>query len=90
LLPNATINADIQSSVVPSALVLPKEVLRRQGSETGVLLLDGDHVVWRKVRLGVSSYTKSQIVAGLNEGDAVALPSEKALNSGTKVDAVFP
>ena len=90
LLPNATINADIQASVVSNALVLPKEVVRRQGSETGVFLLDGDHVVWRKVRLGVSSYTKSQIQGGLNEGDAVALPTEKALKGGTKVEAVFP
>lgn len=89
LLPNATINADIQASVIPDALVLPKEVFRRQGSETGVFLLDGDHVVWRKVSLGVSSYTKSQILAGLNEGDAVALPTEKALKMGTKVDPSF-
>ena len=86
LLPNANINADIQAAVISGALVLPKETLRRQGSENGVFLLQGDRVAWRKVSLGVSSYTKSQILAGLQEGDPVALPSEKALKSGMRVE----
>ena len=86
LLPNANINADIQAAVVPNALVLPKEVFRREGSETRVFLLEGDHVLWRKVTLGVSSYTKSQVLSGLAEGDAVALPSEKLLKNGMKVE----
>ena len=61
LLPNANINADIQATVVENALAIPKEAIRRQGSETGVLLLQVDRVVWRKVNLGISSYTKSQV-----------------------------
>ena len=89
LLPNANINADIQAAVITGALVLPKEALRRQGSETGVFLLQGDRVAWRKVGLGASSYTKSQILAGLQEGDAVALPTEKAMKSGSKVEPIF-
>jgi HlyD family secretion protein len=89
LLPNANINAEIQAAVVPNALVLPKEVFRRQGSETGVFVLKGDRVEWRKVSLGVSSYTKSQVLAGLEEGDAVALPTEKALKNGSKVEPVI-
>lgn len=88
LLPNANINADIQAAVIPSALVLPKEALRRQGSENGVFLLKDDRVAWRKVTLGVSSYTKSQILSGLQEGDAVALPTEKALKDGSRVEPV--
>jgi HlyD family secretion protein len=89
LLPNANINADIQAAVISGALVLPKEALRRQGSENGVFLLREDRVAWRKVGLGVSSYTKSQILAGLEEGDAVALPSEKVLKGGMKVEPVI-
>jgi HlyD family secretion protein len=89
LLPNANINADIQEVVVPSALTLPKEAFRRQGSETGVFLLQSDRVVWRKVGVGVSSYTKSQVLSGLNEGDAVALPTEKPIKNGTKVEPAF-
>jgi HlyD family secretion protein len=89
LLPNANINADIQAMVVDHALAIPKEVIRRQDSETGVLLLQGDRVVWRKISLGVSSYTKSQVLSGLNAGDAVALPSEKLIQNGSRVQPVF-
>ncbi|MGP0072717.1 MAG: efflux RND transporter periplasmic adaptor subunit [Bryobacteraceae bacterium] len=89
LLPNANINADIQATVVENALAITKEAIRRQGSQTGVLLLQGDRVVWRKVNLGISSYTKSQILSGLTDGDAAALPSEKAIQNGSRVQPVF-
>ncbi len=89
LLPNANINADIQATVVENALAIPKEAIRRQGSETGVLLLQGDRVVWRKVTLGISSYTKSQVLSGLSDGDAGALPSEKPIQNGSRVQPVF-
>jgi HlyD family secretion protein len=88
LLPNANINAEIQAAVVPGALVLPKEAFRREAADTGVFLLRGERVEWRKVTLGVSSYTKSQVLSGLAEGDAVALPTEKTIKNGSKVEAV--
>jgi HlyD family secretion protein len=89
LLPNANINADIQASVVENAIAIPKEAIRRQSSETGVLLLEGDRAVWRKVSLGISTYTKSQVLSGLKDGDAVALPSEKQIPIGSRVQPVF-
>jgi len=89
LLPNANINADIQATVVENGLAIPKEAIRRQGSETGVLLLQGDRVVWRKVNLGISSYTKTQVLSGLSDGDAAALPSEKPIQNGSRVQPLF-
>jgi len=89
LLPNANINAEIEANAAENVLSLPKEALRRQGSETGVLLLQGDRVVWRKVGLGVSSYIKTQILSGLMEGDAVALPTEKPIKNGSRVEPVY-
>lgn len=89
LLPNSNITADIQATVAPNALAIPKEVIQRQGSDVGVLLLENDRVAWRKVSLGVSSYTKSQVLSGLNEGDAVALPTEKVIKNGSRVAPVF-
>jgi HlyD family secretion protein len=89
LIPNSNINAEIQATVVEKALALPKEAIRREGSETGVYVLQGDRVVWRKIGVGVSSYTKSQILSGLSEGDAVALPTEKPLKNGVKVEPVY-
>lgn len=85
LIPNANINADIQATIVEKALAIPKEAIRRQGSETGVLLLEGDRVIWRPISLGVSSYVKVQVLSGLSEGDAVALPTEKPIKNGSKV-----
>jgi multidrug efflux pump subunit AcrA (membrane-fusion protein) len=89
LLANANINADIQATVVENAIAIPKEAIRRQGSDSGVLLLEGDRLVWRKVSLGISTYTKSQVLSGLNDGDAVALPTEKPIQSGARVQPVF-
>jgi HlyD family secretion protein len=89
LLPNANINADIEATVVHNALAISKEAIRRQGSETGVLLLEGDRVVWRKVSLGISSYTKTQVLSGMSDGDAGALPSERPIQSGSRVQPVF-
>ena len=89
LLPNSNIDANIQATVVPNALTIPREAIRRQGSDTGVFLLQGDRVVWRKISAGVSSYTRSAIISGLADGDAVALPSEKPIKNGLKVEPVF-
>jgi HlyD family secretion protein len=89
LLANANINAEIQATVVENVIAIPKEAIRRQGADTGVLLLDGDRVVWRKISLGISNYTKSQVLSGLKDGDAVALASEKPIQSGTRVQPVF-
>jgi len=89
LIPAANINAEIQATVVEKALAVPKEAIRREGSETGVYLLQGDRVVWRQLKLGVSSYTKSQVLSGLSEGDAIALPTEKPLKNGYKVEPVY-
>lgn len=88
LLPGTNINAEIRSQVVDNALTIPKEALRRQSQQAGVLLLTGDRVEWRAVETGISSVTRVQIAKGLEEGDAVALPTERPLNPGDPVRPV--
>lgn len=91
LLPGTNINAEIQSRVVPNALVVPKEVLRRVGSQTGVYLLGpDDRIAWRPVQIGISSLIRAQVTGGLSDGDSVALPTDKPLKPGSKVEAVYP
>jgi HlyD family secretion protein len=89
LLPGTNINAEIRSRVVENALTIPKETLRREGSDIGVLVLHAGLVRWRKVNLGVSSVTRAQVSEGLSDGDAVALPTERALRDGDAVRPIY-
>jgi hypothetical protein len=60
--------------------------VRTQDGKTGVFVLAGDRLAWKNVTLGVANTTRTQ-VEGLNEGDAVALSSEKPLKDGMLVKA---
>jgi HlyD family secretion protein len=89
LLPGTNINAEVESGVVQNALTISKEAVRRHNEQTGVLLLQGDHIVWRPVELGVSTLLRAQVKTGVEEGDAVAGPSDLNLTGGMKVKPVF-
>ena len=91
LLPGTNINAEIQSKVVPDALVIPTAALHREGGSTAVLVLaDNQRVDRREIKMGVTSYTKAQVLQGLREGDSVALPTDKPLKSGNRVTPTYP
>ena len=86
LIPGTNINAEILSSTVENAVTVPKEALRRQGSDTGVFVLaEGNRLAWRAVKTGVSSVTRVQIVSGLKPGELVALPVERPIKAGDEV-----
>ena len=89
LLPGTNVNAEIKTESVANALTIPKEALRRDSGQTGVYLLDGDHLAWKKVGVGVNNTTRTQ-VEGLQEGDGVALLTDKPLKSGMAVQPTFP
>ena len=89
LLPNANINADIQASVVENALAIPKEAIRRQGSETGVLLLRRRSSGVAQSELGDFELYQVAGAFRIKEGDAAALPSEKPIQNGSRVQPVF-
>jgi HlyD family secretion protein len=89
LLPGTNVNAEIRARVAEHALSIPREALRREANEPGVLLLQGDKVIWRKIAIGVSSIARAQVLEGLAEGDAVALPSDAPLASGARIRPVF-
>jgi HlyD family secretion protein len=100
LLPGTNVNAEIRSKTVSSAVTVPKEAVRREDGKTGVYVLvagtngdakknDASKVQWKPVTVGVSSTTRSE-VSGLNEGDAVALPSDTVLSDGLEVKPRFP
>jgi HlyD family secretion protein len=89
LIPGANVNAEIRTAVVEGALVVPKETLRHDAQGDYVFALDGDTVARRAVKKGASSVTEIQVVEGLAEGDAVALPSDVPLKPGDRVAAAM-
>jgi HlyD family secretion protein len=89
LLPGTNVNAEIRSESVENAVTIPKEAIRRELGQDGVFVLEGDHLAWRKVTVGVSNTTRTQ-VKELKEGDLVALPSEKPVRDGMAVRPVLP
>lgn len=89
LIPGTNVNAGIRTAVAKDALVIPKEVLRRDAEGSFVLVLRGETVARQAVDTGASSITRIEVTRGLNEADAVALPSEAVLKSGDKVKAVL-
>jgi HlyD family secretion protein len=89
LVPGTNVDAEIRTTVVESALTIPRETLRREASGLGVYRLDGETIRWRPVETGASSITRIAIAQGLQEGDAIALPSEEVLKDGERVKPVF-
>ena len=87
LLPGTNVNVEIRTHTVDNAITIPKEAARVEHGETGVFLLVGDHLVWKKVKPGVANTTRTQV--DLSEGDAVAMYSDKTLKDGMAVRAVF-
>ena len=91
LLPGTNINAEIQSKVVANALIIPTAALHREGGSTAVFVLqNNERVAKREIKVGVTSYTKAQVLQGLSQGDAVALPMDKPLKVDARVKAIFP
>jgi len=89
LIPGTNVDAVIRTAVVPNALVIPKEALRRDAQGTFVFRLDGDRIERRQVTTGTSSITEVQVAQGLAENDAVALPSDNGVKPGDRVAPVI-
>jgi HlyD family secretion protein len=89
LIPGANVNAEIRTAVVEDAMVVPKETLRHDAQGDYVFALNGDTIARRPVKKGASSVTAIQVVEGLAEGDAVALPSDIPLKPGDRVAAAM-
>jgi HlyD family secretion protein len=85
LIPGTNVDAEIRTAVAEGALVIPKEALHHDASGDWVFRLEGDHVERRPVKTGNSTVTRIQVTAGLEEGDAVTLPTDVPLKDGVRV-----
>jgi HlyD family secretion protein len=88
--PGANIDARLTAQVAEHALTVSKGSLRREDGAVGTFVLEGSRVAWRPVQVGITSDTKAEILAGLKEGEAVALPSDHPLKNGLAVTPLYP
>jgi HlyD family secretion protein len=88
LLPNVDVNVRIRVRERQNALVVPRAVVRSEGSDRYVFVVDGGRLHRRTVQVGIASATRYEILQGLAEGDLVALPSDLELRDGLEVRAV--
>ena len=89
LIPGTNVNAEIRTAVVENALVVPKETLRHDQQGDYVFLLKGDTIERRGVKRGTSSVSQVQILEGVSDTDAVALPADIPLKAGDRVSATM-
>ena len=75
-------------STTPSPF--PKRRCATKRGRRACMSLRGDTIHWQPVGLGIDNTTRTQVTSGLNDGDAIALLSEKPLKDGMPVLPVFP
>src|SRR5271170_5376493 len=73
LLPDTNVTVTVTTSSTPDVLNIPREALHANGGQDFVYVLDGDRLRKTPVKTGVITLTAIQIVAGLREGELVAL-----------------
>ncbi len=86
LIPGTNVNAEIQSQVVENGLTIPNEAIRREAGRPYVFVYRDGMVRRQAVRMGATSVTRAVVLAGLREGDLVALTTEQPLADGEKVE----
>lgn len=89
LVPGTNVNAFILTQVVQNALTIPKSAVRRDGA-AGVFVLQADNTLrWQPIVTGAADALHLEVVKGLSDGDAVALPTDQMLKAGMKVTPAY-
>lgn len=85
LVPGTNVNAFILTRVAENALTIPKSTVRRDGTVGVFVLQPDDTLKWQPIQTGASDALRVEVVKGLMDGDAVALPTDQNLKAGMKV-----
>lgn len=85
LLPNVNVEVRILVRERPNALVVPRAAVRTDDGRRYVFLLDGDRVHKKEINVGIASATMYEVLAGVSEGDPLALPGDLGLRDGMAV-----
>ncbi len=82
-----TVSIDIETARRPDALSIPCDSVREAGGPPWAMAVRDGRTVRQPVRLGLRGAGRCEVLAGLNEGEAV-LPASAALGEGRRVAAV--
>ncbi|MCI8559663.1 MAG: efflux RND transporter periplasmic adaptor subunit [Dorea sp.] len=84
------VNAKVNITVAEKedALCLPNEVINTASDGDFVYMIENGTVIKRKVEIGVSSTSMSEIASGIKEGDQVVADMSDDLKEGMKATAV--
>jgi multidrug efflux system membrane fusion protein len=86
LYPSQFVNVRLTVDTVAGAVTIPPAAVRSGQDSSFVWLLKPDRTVTqRKVKTGIASADKVQVVSGLNVGDTVVTDGGDRLNEGAKV-----
>jgi HlyD family secretion protein len=83
---SATVNARIVVGERPSALLLPRAAVQREGDRRFVYVERGGRAEPRDISVGLIGLTEVEVTAGLQEGESVVLPGEVPLSPGLRID----
>jgi HlyD family secretion protein len=82
----ASVNARIVVGERPSALVVPRAALHRDGERRFVYVERDRRAQRREVSVGLIGLTEVEVTAGLAESEAVMLPGDVPLSEGLRID----
>jgi HlyD family secretion protein len=88
LLPaGASADVEVVTETKADVVTLTSKAILGRGSERYVFLVDSAHTLRKApVQLGIFGYNRSEVLSGVREGDAVALPAESvSLREGLRV-----
>lgn len=88
LLPNTNVDVRILVARRANALAVPRAAVQGEGNTQYVYVVQGGKLERRTVKVGIASTEMFQILAGLHEGDQVALPGSANLQSGLAIHPV--
>jgi HlyD family secretion protein len=83
---SASVSARIVVGERPSALVLPRAALHREGARRFVFVERDRRAERRDISVGLIGLTEIEVTAGLTEGESVILPGDVPLSPGLRID----
>lgn len=87
LLPNVNVEVHILVRERRGAIVVPRAAVRYDKGKHYVFVYNGDKVRRREISVGVASAANYEVLAGLKDGERVALPGGSELRDGMDVRA---